>query len=176
MLTRRDLLVALAVSALLALAFNVYTRARPGQNPKEPTMPDNSPAAAPDGLVSVPSPHSAAETAARLEKALKAKGIHLFARVDHAAGAREAGMPLRPTLVLLFGNPTAGTPLMQSNQTIGIDLPLKVLIWEDAQGRTWLSYNEPDDLVRRHHVADRAEAVKAMTAGLEALSKAATAP
>jgi uncharacterized protein (DUF302 family) len=179
MLTRRDFLVgAVAAGVTLALActaYSVFRRTPPNQ---EANMPDKSPAEATGraGLVSVASPHGVADTAARLEKALQAKGIHLFARVDHAAGARQAGLALRPTLVLLFGNPAAGTPLMQSNQTMGIDLPLKILIWEDAEGRTWLSYNEPEYLVRRHNVTDRADTVKAMTAGLEALARAATAP
>jgi uncharacterized protein (DUF302 family) len=127
------------------------------------------------GLATLRSAHGAEETARRLEAALTAKGIHVFARIDHAAGAREAGLSLRPTVVLLFGNPRAGTPLMQSNQTVGIDLPLKALVWEDEAGRCWLTYNRPDYLAARHGIADRAEAVTAMGAGLEALARAATA-
>jgi uncharacterized protein (DUF302 family) len=179
MLTRRDVLVgAVAAAVTLALAWTVYSVTRRTPTNKEANMPDQSPTEAngPAGLVSVASSHGVADTAARLEKALQAKGIRLFARVDHAAGAREAGLALRPTLVLLFGNPAAGTPLMQSNQTMGIDLPLKILIWEDAEGRTWLSYNEPEYLVRRHNVTDCGDTVKAMKAGLQALAKAATAP
>ena len=79
----------------------------------------------------------------RLETEIRAQGITVFARIDHAAGAAEAGFTLRPTELLIFGNPRAGTPLMQSVQTIGIDLPLKTLVWQDASGKTWLSYNEP---------------------------------
>ena len=127
------------------------------------------------GLVTLRSAHAADETARRLEAALAAKGIHVFARIDHAAGAREAGLALRPTLVLLFGNPRAGTPLMQSNQTVGIDLPLKALVWEDEAGQCWLTYNRPDYLAARHGIIDRTEAVTAMGAGLEALARAATA-
>jgi uncharacterized protein (DUF302 family) len=77
---------------------------------------------------------------------------------------------------LLFGNPAVGTPLMQSHQTIGIDLPLKVLVWEDQDGKVWLTYNQPVHLARRHKISDRDQTVQAMTAGLEALAKAATAP
>src|SRR5262249_20682577 len=101
----------------------------------------------------------------RLEAALKQKGIQVFARVDHAAGAKEVGIELRPTLLLIFGNPKAGTPLMQSNQTVGIDLPLKALIWEDADGKVWLTYNRPDYVAERHGIADRTEAVKALSVG-----------
>ena len=126
------------------------------------------------GLVSVPSKHNAALTLERLETAFRQKGIHVFARIDHAAGAKEAGLSLRSTTVLLFGNPQVGTPLMQSNQTAGIDLPLKILVWEDDEGRAWLTYNDPRYLAERHKVHDRAETVQAMTAGLQALATAAT--
>ena len=128
------------------------------------------------GLVTLPSTHSAAETVQRLESLLAQKGLHVFARIDHAAAAKEVGLPLRFTQVLLFGNPAAGTPLMQSKQTIGIDLPLKVLVWEDEAGRAWLTYNEPEYLARRHQIRDRDEAVRAMSAGLRNLAQAATAP
>ena len=127
------------------------------------------------GLVSVPSKHNAAVTLDRLETALRQKGIHVFARIDHAAGAKEAGLSLRPTTVLLFGNPQVGTPLMHSNQTIGIDLPLKILVWEDEAGQVWLTYNDPRYLAGRHKITDREETVQAMTAGLHALAMAATA-
>ena len=127
-------------------------------------------------LQTIPSAHNATETVARLEAVLKQKGIRVFARIDHAAGAKEVGLPLRPTTVLLFGNPQAGTPLMQSNQTIGLDLPLKVLVWEDEAGRTWLTWNQPEYLAQRHHIGDREETVKAMSAALQGLALAATAP
>jgi uncharacterized protein (DUF302 family)/uncharacterized membrane protein YidH (DUF202 family) len=126
------------------------------------------------GLVTVPSRRSAAETVERLEAFLKQKGIRLFARIPHAAGAREAGLSLRPNTLLIFGNPQVGTPLMQSRQTIGIDLPLKALVWEDEAGRAWLSYNDPHYLAARHQVQDRPETVEAMTAALHALAAAAT--
>jgi uncharacterized protein (DUF302 family) len=125
------------------------------------------------GLVTLASAYNVVETLRRLEALLTERGIHVFARIDHAATAQKVGLPLRPTQVLLFGNPAAGTPLMQSNQTIGIDLPLKALAWEDEAGCTWLSYNRPDYLAQRHGVHDRGQAVQAMTAGLEALARAA---
>ena len=96
-----------------------------------------------DGLVTIRSDRGPAETMNRLEAAVKERGLTVFARIDHAAGAKEIGLPLRPTSVLIFGNAKGGSPLMQSVQTIGIDLPLKVLVWEDASDVTWLSYNDP---------------------------------
>jgi uncharacterized protein (DUF302 family) len=86
----------------------------------------------------------------RLEAEVKAKGLTVFARINHAAGAAEVALSLRPTELLIFGNAKGGTPLMQSNQTVGIDLPLKVLVWEDASGNTWLSYNDPSWIAKRH--------------------------
>src|SRR5260370_13667171 len=110
-----------------------------------PSTPD-------DGLVTIPSANDAAETARRLEAVLKQKGLEVFARIDHAAAARAVGMELRPTLLLLFGSPKAGTPLMHSNQTIGIDLPLKAVVWEGTDGYARLTYNLPDYLAARHGV------------------------
>ena len=102
------------------------------------------------GLTTIRSSFGPQDTMDRLEAAVKAKGMTVFARIDHAAGAAEAGLPLRPTAVLIFGNAKAGTPLMQSVQTVGIDLPLKALIWQDTSGDTWLSYNDPAWLAQRH--------------------------
>jgi uncharacterized protein (DUF302 family) len=100
----------------------------------------------------------------------------VFARIDHAAGAAQAGLALGPTEVLIFGNAKAGTPLMQSNQTIGIDLPLKALVWQDASGKVWLSYNEPSWIARRHGLAAGTEAtIDAMAHGLGDLARKATA-
>jgi uncharacterized protein (DUF302 family) len=132
----------------------------------------NNPADA--GLVTLPSAHRAAETVERFKALLAKKGIRLFAHIDHAAEAAKVGLPLRPTQVLIFGNPQAGTPLMQSRQTIGLDLPLRVLVWEDEAGTVWLTYHPPGFLAQLHHVADRDEAVKALDAGLAALARAAT--
>jgi uncharacterized protein (DUF302 family) len=128
------------------------------------------------GLVNVASAHSASETLQRFEKILHAKGVEVFAKVDHAQGAKSVGMTLRPTTVILFGNAQVGTPLMQSRQTAGIDLPLKALIWEDENGKVWLAYNRADYVARRHGIADKDETVNAMNAALEALARAATAP
>src|SRR5713226_6732881 len=93
-------------------------------------------------LTTIRSSYGPRETMHKLETAVKAKGMTVFAHIDHAAGATEAGLALRPTELLIFGNAKGGTPLMQSDQTMGIDLPLKALVWEDANGKTWLSYND----------------------------------
>jgi Uncharacterized conserved protein len=112
----------------------------------------------------------------RLEAEVKAKGMTVFARIDHAAGAAEAGMSLRPTELLIFGNAKGGTPLMQSAQTIGIDLPLKALVWQDASGNTWLSYNDPSWLAKRHWLGHEVQAtVNGLATALSALARTATA-
>jgi len=127
-----------------------------------------------DGLVSVASKYSVKDTLDRLEADLRAKGVTVFARIDHAAGAASVAMPLRPTEVLIFGNPKGGTPLMQANQTIGIDLPLKVLAWQGADGKVWLTYNDVSWLARRHHLDPSTDAnVAALTMLLANLTKAA---
>jgi uncharacterized protein (DUF302 family) len=128
------------------------------------------------GLMTLPSAHSAAETVERLKSLLSQKRIQVFADIDHAAGAQKVGLSLRPTRLLIFGNPQAGTPLMQSQQTIGLDLPLRALAWEDQAGMVWLTYHRPEFLAQRHDVLDHDEAVKALGAGLAALARAATAP
>ena len=128
-----------------------------------------------DGLTTVPSSYGPKDTMDRLEAALKAKGLTIFARVDHAAGAAEVGLPLRPTELLIFGNAKGGTPLMQADQTVGIDLPLKALVWQDASRKTWLSYNDPAWIAGRHGLGQEVDAtVAAMTALLDATAKAAT--
>src|SRR5215470_7380697 len=103
-----------------------------------------------DGLTTIQSNFEPQETINRLEAEVKGRGMTVFARINHAALAKAAGLTLRPTEVILFGNPRGGTPLMQANQMIGIDLPLKALVWQDALGTTWLSWNEPAWLARRH--------------------------
>jgi len=128
------------------------------------------------GLTTIASDHGPRETMNRLEAAVKAKGLTVFARIDHAAGAAEVGMSLRPTELLIVGNAKAGTPLMQSVQTTGIDLPLKALVWQDTAGTTWLSYNDPRWLAQRHGVNhDVDAAVSAMAAALDAVVRTATA-
>ena len=121
-----------------------------------------------DGLITVASTAPAGETIDRLVEAVTAAGLRVFARVDHAAGAAEVGMELRPTEVVLFGHPHGGTPLMQDRQTAGIDLPLKALAWEDEHGAVWLTTNDPQWLARRHGLGEPSrQAVAALAAGLE---------
>ena len=108
------------------------------------------PLQASEGMISVKSAHSVATTADRLENILKAKGMKVFNRINHAAGAASVGKELRPTELIIFGNPKVGTPLMQCSHSIAIDLPQKALIWEDAGGQVWFSYNDPQFLALRH--------------------------
>ena len=127
------------------------------------------------GLTTIQSSFAPKDTMNRLEAAVQAKGMTVFARIDHAAGATAAGLSLRPTEVLIFGNAKGGTPLMNSVQSIGLDLPLKALVWQDASGDTWLSYSDPAWLAKRHGVGAEAEpAVNNITAALSAVAKAAT--
>jgi uncharacterized protein (DUF302 family) len=126
------------------------------------------------GLASIGSTFGPKETMDRLETEIRAQGMTVFARIDHAAGAAEVGLTLAPTELIIFGNARGGTPLMQSVQTAGIDLPLKALVWEDAAGKTWLSYNEPGWIARRHDVANAEPVVSKMTATLSAMSRKAT--
>jgi len=127
------------------------------------------------GLITIQSSLEPKDTMDRLEAEVKAKGMTVFARIDHAAGAAGVGLSLRPTELLIFGNAKGGTPLMQSVQTIGIDLPLKALVWQDASGKTWLSYDDPAWLAERHGLGGEAgAAVTVMTSALGAVAKAAT--
>jgi uncharacterized protein (DUF302 family) len=128
-----------------------------------------------DGLIITPSSFAAKETMDRLEAGVKARGLTVFARIDHAAGAAEVGLPLRATEVLIFGNARGGTPLMQTGQTIGIDLPLRALVFTDEAGKTWLAYNDPRWLAQRHGIASAVNrAVDAMTAMLDGVAMTAT--
>ena len=113
-----------------------------------------------DGLVVLTSPYSPKETMERLEGAVTQRGLTVFARIDHTAGAAKIGKSLRPTEVLIFGNPQGGTPLMECAQSVGIDLPLKALVWEDASGQVWLGYNDPSYVAKRHEVPACAAAAK----------------
>ena len=113
----------------------------------------------PEGLKTIASSFGPKETMERLESEISAKEMKVFARIDHAAGAAEAGLYLRPTDLIIFGNARAGTPLMQASQTIGIDLPLKALVWQDEAGKTWLSYYEPKWIIERHGLAIEAELI-----------------
>jgi uncharacterized protein (DUF302 family) len=128
-----------------------------------------------NGLVSLRSSSGPQDTIGRLEAAIKAKGMTVFAHIDHAAGAAAAGLPLRPTDLLIFGNARGGTPLMEAVQTFGIDLPLKALVWQDVAGNTWVAYNDPAWLARRHGLDPATDATTAaMSAMLDAIAKAAT--
>ena len=130
-----------------------------------------------EGLVTLESRHPAAETSERIKAEIEKRGMSVFTRIDHAAAARAAGMALRPTEVVLFGNPRAGTPLMQADQTIGIDLPLKLLVWEDEGGKARISHNDPVWLGARHGLAEsEGELLKAMAGALQAIAIAAAAP
>lgn len=131
-------------------------------------------ALAADGLVEVKSPHAAKATMDKFEAAAKQRGLNVFARIDHAAGASKVGKTLRATEVLIFGNPQGGTPLMECAQTAGIDLPLKALVWEDASGQAWLGYNDPAFLAKRHG-APQCPVVANLAKALAGLAEAATA-
>lgn len=128
-----------------------------------------------DGMISVASPRSAVDTMNRLEALVKERGLNVFARIDHAAGAAKVGKTLRSTELLIFGNPQGGTPLMACAQTAGIDLPLKALVWTDAAGQVMLSYNDPAYLAKRHGAAS-CPAVEGLTKALSGLAQAAVAP
>ena len=129
------------------------------------SMPEN-------GLVSVQSRSPAPETVERLLSALAKRKLAIYARVDHAAGAASVGLQLRPTELVIFGNPRAGTPLMQAAQTLGIDFPLKALVWQDEGGKTWLAYNDAAWFAERHGLgAASADAVNAIAAGMAAVTR-----
>lgn len=104
-----------------------------------------------NGLINLATKHSVDEVMQRLEALLTERGITVFARVDHSGEAAKVGLDMRPTKLLIFGSPKGGTPLMQANPTVAIDLPLKALLWEDAYGKVWLTYNDPQYLQRRHN-------------------------
>lgn len=127
-----------------------------------------------DGLVRVSSTLGPRETMDRLETAIKDKGLTVFARIDHAEGARDAGLSLRPTELIIFGNAKGGTPLMQAGQEAGIDLPLKALVYQDAEGKAWLGYNDPHWLADRHHLPDLPN-IALLSRLLETLAAEATA-
>jgi uncharacterized protein (DUF302 family) len=127
------------------------------------------------GLTTLPSDFGPKETMDRLEAEVKADGMIIFARINHAELAAKTKQALRPTDLLIFGNPHSGTPLMRANPTIAIDLPMKVVIWQDAVGRTWLTYNEPGWLARRHELgAEASQIIDIMELGLEVIAKRVT--
>ena len=122
-----------------------------------------------NGIVTIPSHQSVDRTVQKIEEILQAKGVKLFALIDHSGEAEKAGMHMRSTKLLIFGNPKGGTALMQDRQSAGIDLPLKALVWEDADGKIWLSYNDPAWIAQRHGLG------AASAGGVEAMGKALAA-
>ena len=126
-----------------------------------------------DGIVSHISTHSVKDTLDKLEAIVTSKGFKVVARVNHAKAAEQSGQSLNPTEVMIFGNPKVGTALMQSNQAIGLDLPIKVIAWEDDNGVVTIAYNDPAWMVSRYGITDRGEVVKKMTGALKKFTEAA---
>lgn len=133
-------------------------------------------ASAENGLINVKSSRTVKETADRLESVLKEKGMTVFARIKHSDGAKKAGVDLRPTELVIFGNPKVGAPLMKCNQTVGIDLPQKALIWKDDTDQVWLTYNDPQYLSKRHGLSACAGIIAKVEKALGNFAKAATKP
>jgi len=133
-------------------------------------------ACADSGIISIKSSHDVKITADRLENTLRAKGMRVFIRINHTEGAKKVGKKLRPTEVIIFGNPKVGTPLMQCSQSSGIDLPQKALIWKDEEGQVWLSYNDPKYMAKRHGIKDCIEVIKKIENALRNFANAATTP
>jgi uncharacterized protein (DUF302 family) len=129
-----------------------------------------------DGLITLASTHSVVSTMDRLEGAVREKGLTVFARIDHSAGAHGAGLELPPTQLLVFGNPRVGTPLMGCARTVGIDLPQKALVWEDDAGKVWLAYNDPAYLAERHQLAGCEAVLEKVNVVLGSLAAAAAPP
>ncbi|CAB5119856.1 putative inner membrane or exported protein [Olavius algarvensis associated proteobacterium Delta 3] len=133
-------------------------------------------AGADSGMIRTKSVHDVKVTADRLESTLNAKGMRVFIRINHTEGAQKVGKTLRPTEVIIFGNPKVGTPLMQCRQSVAIDLPQKALIWEDETGQVWLSYNDPKYLVERHGITGCTEVIHKIENALKNFARAATMP
>ncbi len=133
-------------------------------------------AMADEGMIMLESAHDVATTADRLEMALEKKGMTVFARINHTAGAHKVALSIPPTEVVIFGNPRIGTPLMKCAPSVAIDLPQKMLVWQDASGKVWLAYNDPAYLVKRHQITGCDETVTKVTGALAKFAKAATAP
>ena len=129
-----------------------------------------------NGLISIKSSHDVQRTADRLENTLREKGMTVFIRINHAEGAQKVGKKLRPTELVVFGNPKVGTPLMQCSQSVAIDLPQKALIWEDEAGHVWLSYNDPRYLAKRHGITECVNVIKKIEKALSNFAHAATRP
>ncbi|MEO1295321.1 MAG: DUF302 domain-containing protein [Cyanobacteria bacterium J06636_16] len=130
--------------------------------------------ASPTGMIQLPSQFGVAETGDRFEDALQQRQLTLFSRIDHAENAASVDKDLRETQLIIFGNPNVGTPLMQCNQTVAIDLPQKVLIWQDEAGQVWLAYNDPEYLMTRHDLTECEPIIERITGVLNELAIAAT--
>ncbi len=127
-----------------------------------------------DGIIRIKSNHDVSTTIDKLKTILETKGMTIFKRIDHSAGAKNAGLELRPTELLIFGNPKVGTPLMLCSQTAALDLPQKALAYKDASGQVWLLYNDPAYMASRHHIKDCEKALKKVSNALAHFTKAAT--
>ena len=129
-----------------------------------------------EGIISIKSSHDVKTTGDRLENKLREKGMTVFIRINHAEGAQEVGKKLRPTELIIFGNPKVGTPLMHCGQSVAIDLPQKALIWQDEAGQVWLSYNDPKCLASRHSIKGCSEVIKKIEKALGNFARMATMP
>ena len=129
-----------------------------------------------NGIISIKSSHDVKTTVDRLDNILREKGMTVFIRINHAEGAQKVGKKLRPTELIIFGNPKVGTPLMQCGQSVGIDLPQKALIWQDESGQVWLSYNDPKYLASRHSIKECGEIIKKIEKALGNFARMATMP
>ena len=129
-----------------------------------------------NGIISIKSSHDVKTTVDRLDNILREKGMTVFIRINHAEGAQKVGKKLRPTELVIFGNPKVGTPLMQCGQSVGIDLPQKALIWQDKAGQVWLSYNDPKYLASRHSIKECGEIIKKIEKALGNFARVATMP
>ena len=129
-----------------------------------------------NGIISIKSSHDVKTTVDRLDNILREKGMTVFIRINHAEGAQKVGKKLRPTELVIFGNPKVGTPLMQCGQSVGIDLPQKALIWQDEAGQVWLSYNDPKYLANRHSIKECSEVIKKIEKALGNFARMATMP
>ena len=159
---RHTFKTATAAAALLAAASFVSPSAMAGSHMAAP------------GMIVKPSAYGVGETLDKLEGVLKKRGITVFARVDHAANAAKIGKEMPPTQLLIFGAPKIGTPLIQSNRTVGIDLPQKALVWQDEEGKVWLGYNKPGFLAKRHGISNRKKVFVKMGKALAKLTDTAT--
>ena len=139
-----------------------------------PVLADLSPAPDGNGLISVKSNHNVKSTTDKLVNVLEKKGMTVFARINHTEGAQKVGKVLRPTELVIFGNPKVGTPLMQCGQSVAIDLPQKALVWEDNKGSVWFSYNDPAYIAKRHDIKECEDVIAKISNALANFSHAAT--